>query len=255
MTEIDGGACIIDTPFLDRRNDLLQVVAEKRNGQVCLHDRGDTLNELTMYIDLKTPDQQGALEVILNCSGVKCENDRLFTEVPENKTGEGLHSLIQAMLSVEDMFMMARSQRHKSVFSESVLNYLVSKSVMFTPQVSIKGKSGFHHAIDYVVPRTTNAPERIIKAINAPNKNTITNFLFTLSDTRKARQHESVSMALLNDTEKEIKKDVIEALRSYNVVPAFWSKKEDLIKQLPTTKVAVPQLPVLTGPVNATTAD
>lgn len=233
VSEMDSGSCIIDTPFLDRRNDVLRVVAEKRDGQVCLHDRGDTLNELTMYIDLKSPDQQGVLEVILNCSGVNRENDRLYTVVPEKETGHGLHSLIQAMLSVEDMYLMARPQRGKSVFSKSVLNYFESKSVMFTPQVSIKGRSGFYHAIDYVVPRTNNAPERIIKAINAPNKNTISNYLFILEDSRKARERESISMALLNDTQREIKKEVIEALESYKVVPAYWSKKEDLIKQLP----------------------
>lgn len=233
VTELDGGSRVMDAPFPNRHNDTLQVVAEKRGSQICLHDNGETLEELAGHIDYMAPDQTGSLEVTLHCSGIRLDNNRLSTVVSENETGQGLHSLIQAMLSVEDMHVFDRPQQHKSVFSETVHNYLESMSVLFTPQVCIKGSSRLLHAIDYVIPKTKSAPERIIKAINAPNKNTISNYLFILGDSRKARKRESMSLALLNDIEREIEKEVIESLEAYEVVPAFWSKKEDLIKQLP----------------------
>lgn len=232
VTELDRGSCIIDTPFLDRRNDLLQVEAEMLDGQVCLHDRGDTLLDLSLYVDLKSPDFKNRLEVVLNGLDVSRDGNKLFTVVPENESGQGLHSLIQAMLAVEDMFMLARPQRQKSLFSESVLEFLESKSVRLTPQVNIKGKSGFNHAVDCIVPISKKAPERIVKAINAPNKNTISNYLFILGDTRKARRYEAVTLAVLNDTQREIKKPVIDALKAYQVIPAFWSKKEELVRHL-----------------------
>ncbi len=234
VTEQDGGSCVIDTPFLDRHNDLLQVFAEKRDGQICLHDDGDTLLELSLYVDLKSPDFLGRLEIILNGVGVGRDGNRLFITVPENKTGQGLHSLIQAMLSVEDMYMLARPQRQKSPFSESVADFLESKDVLFSPRVKLTGKSGFDHAIDYLVPKTKNAPERIVKAINAPNKNTISNYLFILGDTRRARESGTLTLAVLNDTDRKIKGDVIAALKAYEVIPAFWSKKEDFAKRLAT---------------------
>lgn len=232
VRELEDGACSIATPFLDRKNDRLQVIAERQGGKVVLHDDGDVLTDLGFLgVDFKAPSQQERLLVILNGIGVGLEEGRLAVKAAERKTGQALHSLIQAMLAVNDLFVLAAPQHQRSVFSEEVSKFFSSHEVRFSHRVKLTGKSGFDHAVDYLVPSSRKAPERIVKAINSPNRNTIGNYLFVLGDTRKARNG-AQSIAVLNDTGRKVKDEIIEALEAYQVQPALWSDRKRFIKRL-----------------------
>jgi hypothetical protein len=98
--------------------------------------------------------------------------------------------------------------------------------------VKLAGRSGYDHAIDFLIPRSTEAPERLVQAINAPTKNTIGTYLFVLGDTREERGAESEAYAFLNNRDHEVGAEVIEALEAYNVVPALWSQREEYAQRL-----------------------
>jgi hypothetical protein len=83
-----------------------------------------------------------------------------------------------------------------------------------------------------LIPRSPEAPERLVQAINAPNKNTIGSYLFVLADTREARGQEAEAYAFLNDRDREVGGDVIEALEAYKVTPTLWSRREDYAQRL-----------------------
>jgi len=225
-------ACELTTPFLDRHNDHLQIYAIKENGKIILSDDGYTLSDLrTSGLELTTPRRKAVLDSVLKGFGVKLDGNRLLVEASQRNIGQRLHVFIQAMLAVNDMFIMAQP-RVATFFWEDVRAFLDKHDVRYSPRVKIAGRSGFDHAIDFLIPKSRSRPERLVQAINAPNKNTIGTYLFGLTDTREARGEESEAYAFLNDQDREVGGDVIEALEAYEVKPAVWSHREKYVQAL-----------------------
>lgn len=56
--------------------------------------------------------------------------------------------------------------------------------------------------------------------------------LFAVTDMREARTAELGACAFLNDRDREIAGDVIEALATYEVTAALWSKREQYVEDL-----------------------
>ncbi len=230
-----GEACELTTPFLDRHNDHLQVYATRRNGAILLSDDGYILSDLrTSGLEVDTPKRKMVLDGVLKGLGVRSEDNRLTVEASESNLGQRLHSLVQAMLAVNDMFVMAQP-RVASFFFEDVRNFLDSLDVRYTPRVKLAGKSGYDHGIDFLIPKSKKRPERILQAIGTPKKDNIFAYLWTLNDTRAARAQETdvEAYAFLNDQEQQaIGGDVIEALNAYGVTPAVWSQRSKFIDAL-----------------------
>lgn len=225
-------ACELTTPFMDRHNDHLQIYAVKRDGKIVLSDDGYILADLRASgLDLNTPKRKAVLEAVLNGFGVHTDGQQLLVEASQKNLGQRLHALVQAMLAVNDMFVMAQ-HRVAGFFWEDVKAFLDQHDIRYSPRVKISGRSGFDHAIDFLVPKSRTRPERFIQAINAPNKNTIGTYLFALEDTRAARGNGAEAYALLNDREREVGGDIIEALEAYEVKAALWSRREDYVEAL-----------------------
>ncbi|HEY0349409.1 MAG TPA: DUF1828 domain-containing protein, partial [Pyrinomonadaceae bacterium] len=117
-------ACELTTPFLDRHNDHLQVYAVKKNGNIMLSDDGYILSDLRATgLEFNTPKRHLILQSVLNGLGVHLENNQLVVEASTANLGQRLHSLIQAMLALNDMFVMAEP-RVASFFWEDVKQFL-----------------------------------------------------------------------------------------------------------------------------------
>ena len=227
-----GESCELTTPFLDRHNDHLQIYASRENGRILLSDDGYILADLEASgLEFVTRKRREILETILNGFGVRLDRNRLSIEASERNVGQRLHSLVQAMLSINDMFVMAQP-RVAAFFWEDVRNFLDQHKVRYSPRVKLSGRTGYDHAIDFLIPKSQSRPERLIQAINAPNKNTIGTYLFTLVDTREARGDESEAYAFLNDHDRTVGGDVVEALDAYKVKPVLWSHREEHIRAL-----------------------
>lgn len=229
-----GDACELTTPFLDRHNDHLQVYATRRNGNIILSDDGYILSDLrTSGLEVDTPKRKVILDSVLNGLGIRTERGQLLVEASDGNLGQRLHSLVQAMLAVNDMFVMGQS-RVASFFFEDVRNFLDENNVRYTPRVKLAGKSGYDHGIDFLIPKSRRRPERILQAVAAPKKDNIFAYLWTLSDTRAARtrEAEAEAYAFLNDQEHVVGGDVVEALGAYHVIPALWSHRENYVGAL-----------------------
>lgn len=231
-----GGACELTTPFLDRHNDHLQVYATRRNGTIVLSDDGYILSDLrTSGLEMDTPKRKTVLDSVLQGLGVRVESNQLLVEASASNLGQRLHSLVQAMLAVNDMFVMAQP-RVASFFFEDVRSFLDSHEIRYTARVKLAGKSGYDHGIDFLIPKSRTRPERILQAIAAPRKDNVFAYLWILSDTRAARSGQSTAeaeaYAFLNDQEQQVGGDVIEALKSYDVAPAVWSQRSEYVPVL-----------------------
>ncbi len=222
----------ITTPYLDRHNDYLQIYARRDNGGFVLTDDGYTIRDLRYCgCNLDSPRRQVLLTTTLNGFGVQLRDGALEVRASAVNFPMRKHNLVQAMLSVNDLFYVA-SPVVTSLFYEDVLNWLELNQVRYTPRVKFSGKSGYDHLFDFVIPKSRVRPERILRTINRPNRNTAEAMVFSWLDTREVRAPDSRAYAILNDTEQEVSSVAIDALRNYEVTPVLWTKREDVREDL-----------------------
>lgn len=226
VSELDG-VCEFTTPFLDRHNDYLQIYLVEDDNRIRLSDGGYILSDLKMSgFDINTEKRFEMVNTMLNGFGVQEENNELFIEATEKDFPQKKHLLIQAMLAVNDLFVMAQPLV-LSLFLEDVETYLNAMNIRYTPKVSFIGKSGYTHHFDFVIPKSAISHERIIKAINNPSKNNISSLIFSWNDTKVSREEGSQAIAFLNDQDTVVSDDALTALKSYNIKPIFWTKREE----------------------------
>ena len=109
------GICELTTPFLDRHNDHLQIYAVEKEGLILLTDDGYVLSDLrTSGLDMNTPKRKSLLSLVLNGFGVKKEGNELVVEATSSNLGHRVHALVQAMLAINDMFVMAQPPQSRT---------------------------------------------------------------------------------------------------------------------------------------------
>lgn len=230
-TEI-GQSIEITTPFLDNKNDHIQIYISNDPGGLVLSDDGVTMSELMLSgCDFSTPKRQQILTSLLNGVGVKEKDSVLYVEATEQNFPQKKHALLQAILAVNDMFMLSHS-RVSSVFLEDVELFLYKNDIRYTPSVQFTGKSGFQHTFDFVIPASRIKPERLLKAINSPTKEKTESILFSWDDTKNMRRKDSSMYVFVNDEDKKIKADIYGAFKQYGITPVAWSERSDIIPEL-----------------------
>ena len=222
----------ITTPYLDRHNDYIQIYAKKENNGFLLTDDGYTIVDLEQSgCKLQSPKRQDLLKMTLNGFGVQLQNNMLEVHASKDNFALRKHNLVQAMLAVNDMFYLAVPMV-ASLFYEDVVAWLDLHEVRYTPKVKFTGKTGYDHLFDFVIPKSRLQPERILQAINRPNRDTAQAVAFSWIDTKEVRPPDSKAYAILNDSEQSISPAVVDALRSYDVNPIPWSVREDVRAEL-----------------------
>ncbi|MBI5695721.1 MAG: DUF1828 domain-containing protein [Nitrospirae bacterium] len=227
-----GGACEITTPFLDRHNDHIQIYVKKDKDVLVLSDDGYTISDLRMSgFDFNSEKRKRILYTILNGFGVKLSQEELIVEAHIKNFPQKKHNLLQAILAINDLFVLAGSNV-ASLFKEDVEQYLRQNDVRFTPSIKLTGKSGYDHYLDFVIPASKKAPERVLKALNKPTRQNISSLIFSWSDIKDVRSSDSIAYGILNDVDSKINPDTLGALEAYGITPLYWSKKEDYIQKL-----------------------
>ncbi len=223
----------ITTPYLDRHNDHIQIYAKRRDGGFVLTDDGYVLQDLEQQgCKIDSPKRQSLLKMTLNGFGVQLSDDQTL-EVHASRDNFALrkHNLVQAMLAVNDLFYLT-SPVVASLFYEDVVSWLDLSEIRYTPKVKFTGKSGYDHLFDFVIPKSRVQPERILKAINRPNRDTAESLAFSWIDTKEVRPPDSRAIAILNDSEHPISGSVLDALQSYDWEPTLWSQRDRMREQL-----------------------
>ena len=141
------------------------------------------------------------------------------------------HNLLQAMLAVNDLFYLA-SPAVAALFYEDVVAWLDLCGIRYTPNVKFSGKSGYDHRFDFVIPKSVGHPERVLRAINRPSRDTAEAVAFSWHDTREVRLPKSRAYAILNDSQREVPANVLTAMRNYNVTPIPWSDRDNAREEL-----------------------
>jgi hypothetical protein len=233
MTTADiDGICEITTPFLDRHNDRLQIYVRNDGHGLRLSDDGYIIGDLeTSGCPLDSPQRRQMLKTILNGFGVQEQGGELFIEASPEAFPKKKHALLQAMMTVNDMFMTSK-HRVASLFIEDVQHFLEDHEVRFTPNVDFVGKSGYSHKFDFVIPYSSTKPERLLRAINHPSRESASLLLFAWTDMKEVRPVNSNVYAILNDAEKPPSPDVLNAFDHYDLKTILWSQRDQFIVEL-----------------------
>lgn len=222
----------ITTPYLDRHNDYLQIYAQRHNSEYILSDAGYILQDLEHSgCKLDTPKRKALLMMTLNGFGVKLEKDMLEVHTSAANFAPSKHNLIQAMLAVNDLFCLATPMT-ASLFYEDVVSWLDAHEIRYTSNIKFTGHSGYDHLFDFIIPKSRTRPERIIKAISSPNRETAQVVAFSWFDSKEVRPPDSKAYAILNDNDRPVQVSVLDALKSYDVTPIVWSMRDQTVGEL-----------------------
>ena len=224
----------ITTPYLDRHNDYLQIYARRQNGGFVLTDDGYILEDLEQSgCKLDSPKRQALFMMTLNGFGVQVDEQKRALQVRATAQNFALqkHNLVQAMLAVNDLFYMASPLTAK-LFYEDVVDWLELSNIRYTPKIKLTGTSGYDHQFDFVIPKSREQPERVLRAINRPGRDTAQSMAFSWIDTKDVRSPDARAYAILNDTDQTVSESVLDAMRIYNLRPIPWSERSEAVEEL-----------------------
>jgi hypothetical protein len=231
VSELEG-SCRIATPFLDRHNDEIEIYVEKRNGGLLLTDDGYTIADLASSgMMFSTEKRKAHLTAILNGFGVRQEGDELQVHATPQDFPQKKHNLVQAMLAVNDMFVMGE-EHVLSFFKEDVANFLEVSQIPVFPDFKLSGRSGFDHKFDFGLPKTHRRPQRVIRAINDLTKDQALSYAFAVADVRAVRTEPLVALTLVNDIEHPPNEDNLAAIKAYDIQPLMWSRRQEALDLL-----------------------
>ena len=238
----------ITSPYLDRNNDYIQIYLKKTNNKYLLTDDGETISGLKQEgCNLDSPKRRELLQLTLRGYGVSEDSGHLkikaesFEDFPLSK-----HSLVQAILAVNDMFYMT-SAHIISLFFEDVRNWLNEYEIRYTERIPFKGQSNYTRNFDFLIPKSQKQPERLIKTINNPIKTSADSIIIDWLDTKDMRPKESKLYTFINDNKRKESRltdkvdseqgsssigKVFEALKQYEINPVLWSNRDRVKNEL-----------------------
>lgn len=239
----------ITAPYLDRNNDYIQMYLKKTKTGYLLTDDGYTIAGLKQEgCNLDSSKRQQLLQLILKGYGVKKYNSQLqITVTSEDDFPVCKHSLVQAILAVNDMFYMS-SPYIQNLFFEDVRSWLDKSNIRYSERIIFPGLSNYNRNFDFIISKSSEQPERLIKTINKPTKNSADSIVMDWMDIKDGRQdgvrlytfinNDTVNPSDFNTTESEnlntksaIGK-VCTALKQYKIQPILWSKREEIKQEL-----------------------
>jgi hypothetical protein len=208
-------------------------VAEKRSPNLfLLTDDGHIAAELkSSGVDSRGPRREELLGRLLAGHGVALRKSELQIEASVSNIGQRIHSLVQAMISVDDMFMLTQSTVQR-IFTNDVSKFFDDHDLRHTPHVKFSGRSSLDHLIDFVIPKSRSAPERVLQVLNIPRRDRVGSLLFAISDTRPSRGSDVAYYALVNDSQRKVQPEILHALAEHSVKARTWSARDELVDQL-----------------------
>jgi hypothetical protein len=231
VSELESG-CAIATPFLDRHNDEIEIYVERRDGGFLLTDDGYTISDLrSSGMAFSSEKRKARLTAILNGFGVRQEGEEIQVHAMPQDFAQKKHNLLQAMLAVNDMFVMGE-EHVLSLFKEDVAAFLELNRIPVFPDFKLSGRSGFDHKFDFGLPKTQRKPQRVVQAINNLTKDQALSFAFAVNDVRAIRAERLETFSFLNDADNPPNADNLVAIKAYDVLPLLWSRRQEALPLL-----------------------
>lgn len=220
---------LINTPFVGAFNDTIEIYAQKNGSQLILSDNGETIANLELQgLHIQgSKKRRNILDTILLNYGIRRNNEELTIESNLENFSQAKHNFLSAIIEINDLYVLSK-HNVASIFKEDVRTYLESKDIIFTPDFISKGTTGLEFNFDFQIAKKQS--EIVIKSFNTINKSNLPTFLFAWDDIKPVREKttkkEVKAIAIINDVDKEIKTEFLDALKAKNADYMLWSERE-----------------------------
>jgi hypothetical protein len=220
--------CEINTPFMGMYNDLIDIYIKKNGNEFILSDDGDTIDKLQLlgiYFNTGSKRKQWC-DYILRNYGIELVGDELMTKASKETLVMKKHHLISAIIELSDMETTAKNNVD-TFFKDDVKKMLDETKTLYTPNFITKGSTGIDFTFDFQIAGMEK--EMVIKTFNSLNKSNVPNFLFSWDDIKvereKVSQKQLLGLAVVNDLDKEIKEEYLNALKIKGADYVLWSQR------------------------------
>lgn len=218
----------ITTPFSGVFNDLLEIYVQQTNGKFVMSDDGETLHNLALVgAKVRKGEKRSELfnQVLLNY-GLKLNRDELWLEATPENFSQKKHNFLSALIELNDISLLS-THNIASLFKEDVRSFLDENEVVYTPDFICKGASGIEFIFDFQIAHKSQ--EIVLKSFNSLNRQNLPAFLYAWEDIRPVRERtakkEVRAVAVINDVEKQVGGEFLEALESKQASYILWSKR------------------------------
>jgi hypothetical protein len=171
--------------------------------------------------------RRAILDTILLNYGVRAESDELTIEANIEDFSQSKHNFLSAIIEINDLYVLSK-HNVASIFKEDVRNYLDSHDIIYTPDFISKGATGLEFNFDFQIAKRNK--EIVIKSFNTVNKSNLSTFLFSWDDIKPVREKitkkEVNAIAIINNIDKEIRTEFLDALKAKNADYILWSERE-----------------------------
>nr|SFZ89013.1 Lj965 prophage protein [Loigolactobacillus rennini] len=234
---IESNIIQIDLPFMDNFSDEISIYAIGLNdGRIKLTDDGWTINNLEdMGVNIKrSKTRRKIFSHQIKAYGVSDIDDELYIIVSATRFAEAKHRLLQAILFINDMFMLA-SKNTNTLFFEDIALFFEANKIRAVKNVSYLGKSGLSHKFEFSIPGFKEIPTRLIKTMSYANNPMFAKSILTdVEQTKPLLNDPSVFYVFLNDTDDnhKINPDIITLFNQNDVKTVLYSERNTVINEL-----------------------
>lgn len=240
--DLKSGITRIDVPFLDSSSDeIVMYIVQGKNDLITLTDDGWTIDNLeSRGVSIsRSPKRKSMLTQQLKSYGVNNEDGELTITTTFDRFAASKHRLLQAILFVNDMFMLAPSTT-KGLFFDDVSTYFSAHEIRTTKNMSYVGESGLTHKYEFSIPGINKVPMKLIKTMSAPNNSTFAKaILADVEQTRPILSDPSSFYVFLNDKSNKnkdqnisINPDILKLFNMNHISPIIFSEREKYVKEL-----------------------
>lgn len=230
IRSIRDDAVEINTPFMDRHNDGIQIFAVRVGDKIRLTDDGYTITDLEQSgCPINTEKRKGILNTILNVNGVaKSEDGSLYVDVdPKDKHSftSKKNDLLNTILRVSDMHVLATSGT-SSTFQFDVGAWLDSKSVPGVQNVRYTGRSGVDLTVDFAISRRIMGAPTLLQSVARPDVQSMARIIFMREELQSVT---SRVCAIINDHGlSESKSSNISMIaKEYGIPTLHWTSRDE----------------------------
>ncbi len=230
LKDLKTGEIKISSPFLDTHNDYITLYVKKIDeNEVRFTDDGFLANDLWSYGIKLSGKRKELFDMALSSYGVKFnqETSEIYIDANLDNLGQAKHRIIQCLVTLNDFFNYTE-QNVKELFFYDVFNTLLEKGVAFTPNLQLRGSSGYEHRFDFSIGITKNKEEQLIQLIADPTQtNVAQRCLFAFIDVTKTDRRFSGIILYKGEAPATF----LDAIKSYKYKTYSWDTQKEQVME------------------------
>jgi len=228
LRTVSSGWTEINTPFLDRHNDGIQIYVRKIGDKLELTDDGYTLSDLEISgCELRTDRQRSFLNKILNSNDITNREGKLSMTFGSREFPARKLEFITALQQIGDLYITSRNNVY-SLFSDEVALWFESKNRYPIRYHSVSGIDGAKYNIDFIFPKKgRDSLETALQAIGNPDRNVVS--YHTLMKRELTRDIDIYLILRDEDIGDRKFREMQSIAKTGDVELIRWSEKDDYI--------------------------